>query len=102
MSKVGVGGLVCSIIGLVLLIVNMFLPFLLIALALAGGSAFVAILMAAFEFAGLGLGILGLILGIVGAAKDDKRAPGIVGIVFGAIDIVISLLFLGLIQMMGG
>ncbi|MEX2758409.1 MAG: hypothetical protein Q6365_023740, partial [Candidatus Sigynarchaeota archaeon] len=64
MSKIGVGGLVCSIVGLVLLILMAFFPFLLLWLALMGGDDFVAFLMAAFQFGGLALGIVGLILGI--------------------------------------
>jgi hypothetical protein len=96
MSKVGVGGLVCSIIGLVLLVLMAFTPVLFIAIALLGGAELIAALMFAFQFGGLILGILGLILGIVGAAKDEKKAPGIVGIVFGSIDLVLSLLFLGI------
>lgn len=75
----------------------MFFPFLFLWLAIMDGAEVVAFLMAAFQFGGLALGIVGLILGIVGAAKDDRKAPGIVGIVFGSIDIGIALLTLGLL-----
>jgi accessory gene regulator protein AgrB len=101
MSKVGIGGLVCGILGLVMIIVAAFLPFMLFALGLPGVSEVVAILMNVLEFAGLGLGALGLILGIVGAVKDEKKAPGIVGIVFGSIATFIAIMILGMVPMLG-
>jgi hypothetical protein len=98
MAKIGAGGLACSIIGFVLIILVFVLSVILLPLGILnlGAAATLGIIITIFPFAGLILGIIGLILGIVGAAKDEKKGAGIVGIVFGAIDIAITLfLFLG-------
>jgi hypothetical protein len=101
MSKIGGGGLACSIIGLVMIIMVWVIPLILIGMLFTdpvGYAMLIVTLMPVFQYGGLGLGALGLILGIVGAAKDEKKAPGIVAIVFGAIVITSWLvLMLGLI-----
>ncbi len=100
MAKIGGGGLACSLIGLVMLIMVFIVPLMLIGMVLSdpvGAAALMVTLINVFQYGGLALGALGLVLGIVGAAKDDKKAPGIVAIVFGAIDLVIALSYLFLL-----
>lgn len=86
MGRIGIGGLVCGLIGFILEI----LVFLIPLITVLTFNIFLLLLMPVFQWVGLILGILGLILGIVGTAKDEARAPGIVGLIFGAIAIFIA------------
>ena len=97
MAKIGVGGLVCSILGIVMIILLFILPvlFLTFIIISPGFATVAAMLILLFLFGGLILGIIGLILGIVGTVKDTKKGTGIAGIVIGAIDLVIILYILG-------
>ncbi len=92
MARIGIGGLVCSIIGLGLSIAALFFMLFM----MMGVNALLLILMTVIQYGGLGLGTIGLILGIVGTVKDEGRAPGIVGIVLGSIAIAVSLMMMGL------
>jgi len=46
---------------------------------------------------GVVLGFIGMILSIVGIVKSDKKAFGIVGLIFSLIAIIIGIIFIALI-----
>ncbi|MFX1392270.1 MAG: hypothetical protein ACFFAH_01730 [Promethearchaeota archaeon] len=46
------------------------------------------------QILGLILGISSLIFGPIGIAKDDSKAPGIIGLIFGIITVIIYVLYL--------
>ncbi|MFX1568488.1 MAG: hypothetical protein ACFFCV_08980 [Promethearchaeota archaeon] len=72
-SPFGIVSLISGICGVAFPFLGFFVPFL-------GGLWIVA------------LPIIAIIFGIIGIAKDDSKAPGIVGLIFGIIGLVIWVL----------
>ena len=69
-SGFGIASLILGILGIAAPWIGVFIPFFP-------------------GFVGIVLSILAIIFGIIGIAKDDSKAPGIIGLIFGIIGIII-------------
>lgn len=59
-------------------------------------STFIGFIFPFLGFSSIGILILAIIFGSIGIAKDDSKAPGIVGLIFGIIGVVFWIIVIAL------